>query len=206
MNDTTHDHLHKILTQGLLSLSLRLNDHAQQQLIDYVLLLVKWNKTQNLTATVQPEAVMTRHVLDCLALVDWFDQDKILDVGSGSGLPGIPLAIARPTMTVHLLETRLKRVVFLRQCVRELALENVQVLHTRLENYHPDQTYPAIIARAFCPPSDYFTRVQRLLDSNGQAAMPLGHHAIVPAGLGQVHTLENGGLLWVITPDSKPCV
>ena len=144
--------------------------------------------------------MMDRHILDSLALVAHIHENHCLDVGSGAGLPGLPLAIACPKKTLFLLEARLKRVVFLRHCVATLALPNVVVLHTRLEDYSPEPGHAAVVARAFCPPKDYLKRVGHVLAPQGCAYLQVGEQT-KQADLqqGEWRDLEGTrGGLWIV--------
>jgi 16S rRNA (guanine527-N7)-methyltransferase len=166
--------LYNILQQGLAKMNLTLSQQQCEQLVNYVQLLEKWNKVHNFTAVTDPEAMMTRHVLDSLAVVNHVPESRLIDVGTGAGLPGLPMAIACPEKHVDLLDSRLKRTVFLQHCLQELAVTNAQVIHSRLEDYIPKDRYQAVIARAFCEPGLYFERVSSLLGPKGNAYLMVG--------------------------------
>lgn len=120
--------LHTILTSGLDALSLELSDMQQQQLVDYVVMIDKWNKAYNLTSVRDPKQMMVKHILDSLAIVPYLSDsadENIIDVGTGPGLPGMPLAIAFPNKSFTLLDSLGKRVRFMTQCVHSLKLTNV---------------------------------------------------------------------------------
>lgn len=123
---------------------------AAQRFAAYLALLVKWNRVYNLTAVRSPQQMVTHHLLDSLALLPHLGSPgKLADVGSGAGLPGIPLAIARPEMAVTLIESNRKKAAFLQQARIELKLENVSVHCGRVEEYRPDALFDAVISRAF---------------------------------------------------------
>lgn len=141
------------LEQGLGNLGLQLSPAARQSLIDFVSLLLKWNKTYNLTAIRTEDEAISHHLLDSLALLPVLPESALqgrrwADVGSGAGLPGIPLAIARPDMDMTLIETVEKKSAFQRQAKIELGLANVEVVCARVESL-PGGQYDAIVARAF---------------------------------------------------------
>ncbi len=136
------------LRQGLQSLDLSLEKSAIDKLLAYVDLLLRWNKAYNLTAVREPAQIVSRHLLDSLSLLPWLAGDTLLDVGSGAGLPGVPLAIAKPDLQVTLLDSLGKRCRFLRQVRRELALENVEVVEARAEDWQTGALPAIITARA----------------------------------------------------------
>ena len=118
------------LAEGLAALSLDLSDHVQHQLIDFLHLLVKWNRAYNLTAVRQPEQMVARHLLDSLVIGPYIQGPRILDVGTGAGLPGIPLALAYPDYQFTLLDSSGKKIRFVTQAVAELGLVNVDVVQS----------------------------------------------------------------------------
>jgi 16S rRNA (guanine527-N7)-methyltransferase len=140
------------LAAGLRSLGLVLSDAARAKLAAYVTLLAKWNRTYNLTAIREPARMVTHHLLDALAVLPQLPQRaqlRVLDVGAGGGIPGIPLAIARPDWRVVLVDSSSKKAAFLTQAAIELALPNVTGVAGRIEDYAPDAPFDVIIARAF---------------------------------------------------------
>jgi 16S rRNA (guanine527-N7)-methyltransferase len=137
------------LRQGLSSLALDLPAAAQQRLVQYLALLAKWNRTYNLTAIREPSKLVSHHLLDSLAVLPHLSGTSLADVGSGAGLPGIPLAVARPDWRVVLLDSNHKKAAFLRQAVLELHLDNVQVMSDRAEKWQPAQRFDCVISRAF---------------------------------------------------------
>ncbi len=139
-----------VLAQGVAHLNLSLPQQAQQKLLDYIALVQKWNRVYNLTALRDTGKMLTHHLLDSLAIVPHVARAQtLLDVGSGAGLPGIPLALALPGMQVTLLDSNQKKAAFLRQAVIELRLENVRVIADRVEKLQLNQTFNVVISRAF---------------------------------------------------------
>jgi len=129
------------LDQGLAQLGLSLPTSAPEVLLKYLALLSKWNRTYNLTAIRDPLAMVAHHLLDSLAVLPYLplgDHARVADAGSGAGLPGIPIAIARPSWHVALAESSQKKAAFLRQATIELALANVEVHEGRVERWQPD--------------------------------------------------------------------
>lgn len=141
--------LASMLDEGLVALSLNLSEADRQKLLDYVALLGKWNQAYNLTAVRDPEQMVSRHVLDSLAIAPHVKGPRALDIGTGPGLPGIPLAIARPEIEFVLLDSNAKKTRFVTQAVAELGLANVEVVQARVEKYRPDEKFDTLISRAF---------------------------------------------------------
>jgi 16S rRNA (guanine527-N7)-methyltransferase len=147
-------HLLKALQAGLQALGLELPPGAQEKLIVYIELLAKWNQAYNLTAVRDPGQMIARHLLDSLAILPLVRGPRVLDIGSGAGLPGIPLALARPDLQFALLDSNAKKTRFVIQVVAELGLKNVEVVHSRVENYRPAAKFDTLIARAFAGIAD----------------------------------------------------
>lgn len=139
------------LTSGINALGLSLTTTQQQQLITYLQLLDKWNQIYNLTAVRDKHAMVTHHLLDSLAVVPYITHSPILDIGSGAGLPGIPLAIALPDHKFVLIDSLHKRTRFLQHVVATLSLSNVTVITQRVEHYQAAQLFHTITARAVAP-------------------------------------------------------
>ena len=142
-----HDTLRPDLESGLQQLGL--DAALAAPLLDYLALLVRWNATYNLTAIRDPREMLVKHLLDSLAMQPYVRGLKTLaDLGTGPGLPGIPLAIATPSLQVTLVESNGKKARFLREAARQLQLRNVQVVQSRIEAFRPDARFDAITARA----------------------------------------------------------
>jgi len=156
------------LDQGLVRLGLDLPVRARETLIDYVALLAKWNRTYNLTAIREPSAVVSNHLLDSLSVLPFIKAAKVLDVGSGAGLPGLVVAIARPEVSVTLLDANNKKAAFLQQAVASLALPNARVVCTRVETWRPGEFFPAIVSRAFAALKDFIAGAKELLAPGGR--------------------------------------
>jgi len=155
------------LDEGLERLGLDLPDAARNGLIAYVELLAKWNRTYNLTAVRAPGAMVPRHLLDSLTLVPHLHGGRVLDVGTGPGLPGIPLALASPDRKFVLLDSNAKKTRFLTQVKAELGLENLSVVHCRAEAYRPEAPFTTITARAVTSLSGLFAACRHLLAPDG---------------------------------------
>lgn len=175
------------LAEGVAELKLDLAPHAQQRLLDYLSLLQKWNRTYNLTAVRVASKMVSHHLLDCLAVVPRASADTILDVGSGAGLPGIPLALAAPRARVTLLEASHKKAAFLQQAKLELKLENVAVVCERVEAWRPGRAFEMVISRAFSDLAEFVNLAGRHVAPGGRLAAMKGiypHEEItqLPAG------------------------
>lgn len=154
------------LAAGLQELGLALPETAQQQLLAFRDLLLKWNKTYNLTALRDPEQAISHHLLDSLAILPHVGREPLLDVGSGGGLPGIPLAIARPELTVRMVDTVQKKTTFLQQAAIQLGLKNVAVNHARVEEMSGQ--YAQISSRAFAELKLFVELTRHLLAPGGR--------------------------------------
>lgn len=150
------------LRQGVVKLGLAMDEVESARLLQFLQLLVKWNKAFNLTAVRDPLEMVDRHLLDSLALLPHLCGRRCLDMGTGPGLPGIPLAVMRPDMVFVLLDSNGKKIRFVRQAVLELGLENVEPVHARLENYRPAEAFDALVARAFAALPDILDLTGRL--------------------------------------------
>lgn len=140
---------HPLYTELCNGLSaLHLNTQVSTKLLDYLNLLARWNKTYNLTAIRDPREMLIKHLLDSLAMHPYFTQNNLADLGTGPGLPGIPLAIIRPEAQISLVESNGKKTRFLREVVRQLGLPNIRVIESRAEAFAEPEQYQAITARA----------------------------------------------------------
>ena len=157
-----------LLAAGVAEMGLDVSPEAQQKLLQYLSLLNKWNKVYNLTAVRDPLEMVTLHLLDSLSVLPYIKTKNLLDVGSGGGLPGIVLAICKPELQVTTIDTVQKKAIFMRQVKGELGLNNLEVVHARVENYQPAEKFEAIISRAFSEISLFVKLTQHLLADNGQ--------------------------------------
>ncbi|VAW79084.1 16S rRNA (guanine(527)-N(7))-methyltransferase [hydrothermal vent metagenome] len=137
------------LGDGLNALDITIESGVQEVLVEYLQLLAKWNRAYNLTAVRDPKQMVTRHILDSLSIVKHVKGDFILDIGSGAGLPGIPLALCLPDYDFTLLDSNGKKTRFMTQAVKDLGIDNVSVIKARVEDYEPDVLFDTVVARAF---------------------------------------------------------
>jgi 16S rRNA (guanine527-N7)-methyltransferase len=164
------------LQRGLIALGLTLERDIQQRLLDYVALIEKWNRVYNLTAIREPEKMVSHHLLDSLAVAPHLHARRLLDVGSGAGLPGIPLALANPDMHVALLDSNHKKAAFLNQAVMELKLKNAEVCAERVESWQAQNKFDVIISRAFSDMAEFVRITRHLLAPGGIYAAMKGLH------------------------------
>jgi 16S rRNA (guanine527-N7)-methyltransferase len=165
-----------LLEKGLLELHLPLGKERQALLLRYLALLDKWNQVYNLTAIRDLTKMVEAHLLDSLAVVPLLAGERVLDVGSGAGLPGIPIAVAKPEWEVTLLDSNHKKAAFLRQAVAELGLKNTNVVCERVESWVAPMGFEVIISRAFSDLGEFVSLAGRLLAPGGVVAAMKGLH------------------------------
>ncbi|MDA1107821.1 MAG: 16S rRNA (guanine(527)-N(7))-methyltransferase RsmG [Proteobacteria bacterium] len=196
-NEPLKDALHA----GLVQLGVELSGAAEQGLIDFLRLIEKWNRVYNLTAVRDPHDMVTRHLLDSLAILPYVKGPRVLDIGTGAGLPGIPLAVARPNLSFVLLDSNAKKTRFVTQAAVELKLGNVEAVHARVEKYRPTQKFATLIARAYatiaqiledaaplCAPQGEFLIMKGVFPEDELAQVPASFEII------EVHALTVRGL------------
>ncbi|MDR1661337.1 MAG: 16S rRNA (guanine(527)-N(7))-methyltransferase RsmG [Azoarcus sp.] len=154
------------LARGLAAMGMDAPRAQREKLLAYLALLYKWNRSYRLTALKEDEAV-SHHLLDSLSILPYVSGERLLDVGSGGGAPGIPLAIVRPDVAVTLLDGVSKKAAFLRQAAIELELPNISVHGGRVEQYHPKLGFAAIVSRAFAELADFVALSKHLLAADG---------------------------------------
>lgn len=188
---------------------LTLTDQQIEKLVGYVELLDKWNKAYNLTSVRDPREMLVKHILDSLMNDPHLKGESFIDVGTGPGLPGIPLAILYPEKNFVLLDSLGKRITFLRQVVFQLKLDNVTPVQSRVEKYLPEVPFDGVLSRAFASLEDMINWCKHLIDNNGRfyalkglypedelSALPTGIELVnsevitVPELEGQRHLIE----------------
>lgn len=161
------------VASGAAQLGIALGHEQAERLAHFAALLLKWNAVHNLTAIDRPDDVVPLHLLDALSILPEIDSLadaralRVLDVGAGGGLPGVPLAIVRPQWRFHLIDKVQKKAAFLRQVRAELHLANVEVVHARVEAWQPAERFDAIVARAFASLADLVASTRHLLAPGG---------------------------------------
>jgi 16S rRNA (guanine527-N7)-methyltransferase len=175
------------LTSLLQAANISLSDQQKQQLIGYVSLLDKWNKAYNLTSVRDPQQMLVRHILDSIVVAPHLKGSRFIDVGTGPGLPGIPLAIVMPEAHFTLLDSLGKRVRFLRQVQHELGLENITPVQSRVEEFPSEPPFDGVISRAFASLEDMVNWCHHLPAPEGRffalkGVRPDDEIASLPAG------------------------
>jgi len=166
--------LEKKLERGLQDMAIDLAPPIRQKLLKFLKYLEKWNSAFNLTAVRDPEQMVPRHLLDSLSVLPFLQGSRVLDIGTGAGLPGIPLALARPNLTFTLLDSNAKKTRFVTQTIHELGLQNVQVVQERVEKFHPTEKFDTLIARAFASIPDMLAASRHLCSSHGRFLLMKG--------------------------------
>lgn len=164
-----------LLANGIAKMGLDVPQEAQEKLLAYLSLLQKWNKVYNLTAVRDSLEMVTLHLLDSLSVLPYVDTRNLLDVGSGGGLPGIVLAICKSDLQVTTIDAVQKKAIFMRQVKGELGLDNLTVVHARVENYQPAEPFDVIVSRAFSELSLFVKLTKHLLSDRGQWLAMKGH-------------------------------
>ena len=199
------------LRQGAQAMGLHLTDTQSEKLLAYGDLILKWNKVYNLTALRDPAQVLTHHLLDSLSVIAPLQRQcpqaaRLLDVGSGAGLPGAVIAIMRPELSVSCVDAVAKKAAFIRQVSAELGLPNLNGMHTRVESM--GGSYDVISSRAFASLVDFFSGSHQLLTSSGvwmamKGKLPADEIAQLPQGLAEVFHVEQ---IEVPGLDAERCV
>ena len=176
------------LQSGAESLGVVLDVQQQQQMLDYLELLSRWNKITNLTAVRAVDEMVSRHLLDSIAILPVVREvlagsanetksdnpQRVLDIGSGAGLPGIPLAIADPGIDVVMIDSAARKTRFVQQAIADLGLDNASVLHSRVQDADLP-LFPCLVARAFAPPVDILRNSGFLCAPGGVYVLMMGH-------------------------------
>ncbi|MFM2475685.1 16S rRNA (guanine(527)-N(7))-methyltransferase RsmG [Celerinatantimonas sp. MCCC 1A17872] len=160
--------LKSLLNELLKEAKLNLEAGQIDQLIALVELLDKWNKAYNLTSVREPKEMLTRHILDSLVVSEHLLGERFIDVGTGPGLPGLPLAIVNPDKQFVLLDSLGKRIRFIKQVCYELKLNNVSAVQSRVEKYQPEEKFDGVLSRAFASLSDMLQWCSHLPTNHGK--------------------------------------
>ncbi len=175
-----------LLEDGLCELGLNEELAGDDRLMEYITELMNWNRVYNLTSVRKPTEIVPRHILDSLSVIPHLFGDRILDIGTGAGLPGIPLAIACPEREFVLLDSSSKKLRFIQQTLGILELDNVILEHSRIEDYRPDEQFGTVICRAFSDLRDLYRHATRLCTADGRM---LAMKGVYP--MAEIEGLEN---------------
>lgn len=183
-----HADWNRQLDRGLAEMQLQTSRAQREQLLSYLGLLARWNRSYNLTAVRDPDVMVRRQLLDSLSILPWLDRGPVLDVGTGAGLPGIPLSILRSELNFSLLDSNGKKTRFVSQVTGELGLANVEVIRRRAEQLDRPQHYARITSRAFATLGEMVEKTARLLAPDGcwlamKGTQPSKEQADLPPGL-----------------------
>jgi len=175
------------LSRLLNEAGISLTDHQKQQLVAYVDMLHKWNKAYNLTSVRDPNEMLIRHILDSIVVAPHLTGSRFIDVGTGPGLPGVPLAIVLPEAHFTLLDSLGKRIRFLRQVQHELKLENITPVQSRVEDFPAEPPFDGVVSRAFASLNDMVSWCHHLPGEQGRfyalkGQVPDDEIAALPAG------------------------
>ncbi|MGB9096009.1 16S rRNA (guanine(527)-N(7))-methyltransferase RsmG [Erwinia sp.] len=175
------------LTSLLKAAAISLSDQQKKQLVGYVEMLNKWNKAYNLTSVRDPEQMLIRHIMDSIVVEPHLRGSRFIDVGTGPGLPGVPLAIVRPEAHFTLLDSLGKRIRFLKQVQHELKLTNIEPVQSRVEDFPAEPPFDGVISRAFASLNDMLSWCHHLPGQTGQfyalkGVVPDDELASLPAG------------------------
>jgi len=179
----------ELLQSGIKQLQLSLNNSQLEKLLNFIGLIQKWNNSYNLTAIDQAEDIIIKHILDSLTAINYLHGEKIIDVGSGAGLPGIPLAILCSSKRFLLLDANIKKTRFIQHAIISLELENVRVVHQRVEQFIPQDMFDTVISRAFAADIKLLDVTQHLLN-HGKVILMLGKQSSLQ-GLPKGYTVQS---------------
>jgi 16S rRNA (guanine527-N7)-methyltransferase len=160
--------LENLLLDGSKQMKIELNESQSKDLLSYVELIIKWNKTYNLSAITNPSEIITKHLLDSLSILNYIDDRNIIDVGSGAGLPGIVLAIMKPNTSLSVIDSVGKKCRFMQFVKSQLRINNLNVINERVESYNSESCYGQIISRAFSGIENTIKLTKHILCSDGQ--------------------------------------
>jgi len=180
----------ELLEDGICELGLEERLADDNLLMEYITELLNWNRIYNLTSVRKPADIVTRHILDSLTLIPYLNGDRILDVGTGAGLPGIALAIACPEREFVLLDSSSKKLRFVQQTLGILKLDNVTLENSRVEEYRPEALFDTIICRAFSDLPDFYRHTANLCSKNGKMLAMKGVYPMT-----EIECIENKELI-----------
>ncbi|GAB2698135.1 16S rRNA (guanine(527)-N(7))-methyltransferase RsmG [Aliiglaciecola aliphaticivorans] len=177
------------------ALPIEVSEQQRASLVDFVLLMNKWNKAYNLTSVREPQQMLIKHIIDSIVVAPHLDRSHYIDVGTGPGLPGIPLSIMHPDKHFVLLDSLGKRVRFMKQAAFELDLKNIEPVQSRVEQYSSDTPLDGVLSRAFASIKDMLHWCQHLVDSQGEFLALKGQYpeqeiALLPEGFEVLESIK----------------
>jgi len=189
----------ELLDDGIYELGLEERLAGDERLMEFITELMNWNRIYNLTSVRKPTEIVTRHILDSLSILPYLEGERVLDIGTGAGLPGIPLAIACPEREFVLLDSSGKKLRFVQQTLAILKLDNVLLEHTRIEDYHPQERFGSVICRAFSDLRELYRYAAHLCASEGRI---LAMKGVYP--MAEIEGLDNRAVIDKVVSLSVP--
>ena len=175
-----------LLEDGIYELGLEDRLAGDGRLMEFITELMNWNRIYNLTSVRKPTEIVTRHILDSLSILPYLEGRRVLDIGTGAGLPGIPLAIACPEREFVLLDSSSKKLRFVQQTLAILKLDNVSLEHTRIEDYRPQERFDSVMCRAFSELRELYRHAARLCTGTGRILAMKGIYPVT-----EIESLDN---------------
>ncbi|MGB5259079.1 MAG: 16S rRNA (guanine(527)-N(7))-methyltransferase RsmG [Gammaproteobacteria bacterium] len=180
----------ELLEDGILELGLEERLGGDSLLMEFVTELMNWNRVYNLTSVRKPTDIITRHILDSLSILEYLHGDRVLDIGTGAGLPGIPLAIACPEREFVLLDSSSKKLRFVQQTLGILKLDNITLENARIDEYRTDSPFDTIVCRAFSDLPDFYRFAAPLCGAGGRMLAMKGVYPMT-----EVESLEDKSVI-----------
>ena len=188
-----------LLEDGIYELGLEERLAGDERLMEFITELMNWNRVYNLTSVRKPTEIVTRHILDSLSILPYVEGRRVLDIGTGAGLPGIPLAIACPEREFVLLDSSSKKLRFVQQTLAILQLDNVSLEHARIEDYQPQERFDSVMCRAFSELRELYRHAARLCSDTGRILAMKGIYPVA-----EIESLEDRNVIEKVVSLSIP--
>ena len=188
-----------LLEDGIYELGLEERLAGDERLMEFITELMNWNRVYNLTSVRKPTEIVTRHILDSLSILPYLEGRRVLDIGTGAGLPGIPLAIACPEREFVLLDSSSKKLRFVQQTLAILKLKNVTLEHRRIEDYQPQERFDSVMCRAFSELREIYRHASRLCNRAGRVLAMKGIYPVT-----EIESLDDRQVIEQVVPLRVP--